>query len=310
MALDRGPGWGRPCRLCRQRNRGCRGQAEVRGLGFPPTLASPRLCPVPPIPSHQGPPTSKQHGPVLFQKPSAATKEGRRAHKGPGGPPRPPSFLLQPQGHEAQGTDGQVAGTALPPVSWLNRSCFPSFGKATWAHSPLAHQPCGPPGPPGLGPRLQLTAAGPSSTTPLPTPHLTAHSLHLPGRPPSCSFPSASACPDVICRVCAQWLSRVRLSVTPWTVALQAPLSMEFSRQEYWSGQPFPSPGALPDSGIEPASLISPASAGRLFTPSATWEASGGDGHHLPLEASPEASYPSPGTRWILPCPGPWHPCT
>lgn len=86
MALDRGPGSGRPCRLCRQRNRGCRGQAEVRGLGFPPTLASPRLCPVPSIPSHQGPPTSKQHGPVLFQKPSAATKEGRRAHKGPGGP--------------------------------------------------------------------------------------------------------------------------------------------------------------------------------------------------------------------------------
>ena len=231
--------------------------------------------------------------------------------QGPRWPPRPPSFLLlQPQGHEAQGTDGQVAGTALPPVSWLNRSCFPSFGKATWAHGPLAHQPCGPPGPPGLGPRLQLTTAGPSSTAPLPTPHLTARSLHLPGRPPPCSFPSASACPDVICRVCAQWLSRVRLSVTPWTVALQAPLSMEFSRQEYWSGQPFPSPGALPDPGIEPASLISPASAGRLFTPSATWEASGGDGHHLPLEASPEASYPSPGTRWILPCPGPWHPCT
>lgn len=147
MALDRGPGSGRPCRLCRQRNRGCRGQAEVRGLGFPPTLASPRLCPIPPIPSHQGPPTSKQHGPVLFQKPSAATKEGRRAHKGPGGPPRPPSFLLlQPQGHEAQGTDGQVAGTALPPVSWLNRSCFPSFGKATWAHSPLLTNPVAPQG--------------------------------------------------------------------------------------------------------------------------------------------------------------------
>ena len=41
---------------------------------------------------------------------------------------------------------------------------------------------------------------------------------------------------------------------TPWTVARQAPLSMEFSRQEYWSGQPFPSPGALPDPGIEPRS--------------------------------------------------------
>ena len=40
-------------------------------------------------------------------------------------------------------------------------------------------------------------------------------------------------------------------SVTPWTIACQAPLSMEFSRQEYWSGLPFPSPGDLPDPGIE-----------------------------------------------------------
>ena len=47
-------------------------------------------------------------------------------------------------------------------------------------------------------------------------------------------------------------LSRVRLFVTPWTVAYKAPLSMEFSRQEYWNGLPFPSPGDLPDSGIEP----------------------------------------------------------
>ena len=49
-------------------------------------------------------------------------------------------------------------------------------------------------------------------------------------------------------------LSRVRLFATPWTVAYQAPLSMEFSRQEYWSGLPFPSPGDLPDLGIEPRS--------------------------------------------------------
>ena len=42
--------------------------------------------------------------------------------------------------------------------------------------------------------------------------------------------------------------------VTPWTVARQAPLSMGFSRQGYWSGLPFPSPGALPDPGIEPRS--------------------------------------------------------
>ena len=49
-------------------------------------------------------------------------------------------------------------------------------------------------------------------------------------------------------------LSRVRLFVTPWTVACQAPQSMGFSRQEYWSGLPFPSPGDLPNLGIEPGS--------------------------------------------------------
>ena len=50
-------------------------------------------------------------------------------------------------------------------------------------------------------------------------------------------------------------LSYVRLFVTPWTVDYQAPQSMEFSRQEYWSGLPFPSPGDLPDPGIKPVSL-------------------------------------------------------
>ena len=49
-------------------------------------------------------------------------------------------------------------------------------------------------------------------------------------------------------------LSHVRLFVTPWTVAHQAPPSMEFPRQEYWSGLPFPSPGDLPDPGFEPGS--------------------------------------------------------
>ena len=49
-------------------------------------------------------------------------------------------------------------------------------------------------------------------------------------------------------------LSRVRLFVTPWTAAYQAPPSMGFSRQEYWSGLPFPSPGDLPNPGFEPRS--------------------------------------------------------
>ena len=50
--------------------------------------------------------------------------------------------------------------------------------------------------------------------------------------------------------------SRVRLFATPWTVARQAPLSMGFSRQEYWSGLPCPPPGDLPNPGIKPASLV------------------------------------------------------
>ena len=53
----------------------------------------------------------------------------------------------------------------------------------------------------------------------------------------------------------------------------QAPLSMGFSRQEYWSGVPCPPPGELPDPGMETASLTSPELAGRFFTTSATWEA-------------------------------------
>ena len=64
----------------------------------------------------------------------------------------------------------------------------------------------------------------------------------------------------------------VWLFATPWTVAHQAPLSMGFSRQEYWSGLPFPPPGDLPKPGIEPAPLMSSALAGRFFT-GATWEA-------------------------------------
>ena len=59
---------------------------------------------------------------------------------------------------------------------------------------------------------------------------------------------------------------------TLWTIALQAPLSMGFPRQEYWSGLPFPSPGDLPDPGIESVTLVSPALAGGFLTISATWE--------------------------------------
>ena len=53
--------------------------------------------------------------------------------------------------------------------------------------------------------------------------------------------------------------SVVSNTVTPWTAACQASLTMRFSRQEYWSGLPFPSSGDLPNPGIEPASPVSPA---------------------------------------------------
>ena len=67
-------------------------------------------------------------------------------------------------------------------------------------------------------------------------------------------------------------LSCVQFFVTPWTVAHQARLSKGFSRQEYWSGLPFPPPGDLPNQDIEPGASASSALAGEFFTASAIWE--------------------------------------
>ena len=67
----------------------------------------------------------------------------------------------------------------------------------------------------------------------------------LPSEPPGKPNPAFSS---------VQSLSRVRLFVTPWSLAYYAPPSMGFSRQEYWSGLPFPSPEDLPDPGIKPGS--------------------------------------------------------
>ena len=64
----------------------------------------------------------------------------------------------------------------------------------------------------------------------------------------------------------AQSLSHIQCFETPWTVARQAPQSMGLSRQEYWSGLPFPTPVDLPDPGIEPAPLDSPALTGAFLT--------------------------------------------
>ena len=76
----------------------------------------------------------------------------------------------------------------------------------------------------------------------------------------------------ILC-VCAKLLQLCEgFFVTLWTVACQAPLSMGFSGQEYWSELPCPSPGDLPDTGIKLQSLTFPELAGRFFTSSTTWE--------------------------------------
>ena len=97
--------------------------------------------------------------------------------------------------------------------------------------------------------------------------------IHTPPAPPAKidedSILCSIACDDVC--VCAKPLQSC-LFATLWIVAHQAPLSMGFSRQEYWRSLPCPPPWDLPDPGIEPASLASPALAGGFFTTSATWE--------------------------------------
>ena len=69
----------------------------------------------------------------------------------------------------------------------------------------------------------------------------------------------------LIC-LCAETLSHARLFGTPWNAACQAPVSMEFSRQEYWNGLSFLPPGDLSDPGIEPVFSVSSALASGLFT--------------------------------------------
>ena len=76
-----------------------------------------------------------------------------------------------------------------------------------------------------------------------------------------------------LCACVLSCFGRVQLFGTPGTVAHWAPLSMGFSRQENWSGLPFPPPGDLPNPGIKATSLRSPALAGELFTSSITWAA-------------------------------------
>ena len=79
--------------------------------------------------------------------------------------------------------------------------------------------------------------------------------------------------PSNIATVPAKLLRCIQLFVSPWTVALQAPLSVGFSRQECWSEWTCPPPGDLPNLGIKPGSLTSPELAGGFFTTNTTWEA-------------------------------------
>ena len=76
----------------------------------------------------------------------------------------------------------------------------------------------------------------------------------------------------ILC-VCVKLLQLCPTLCNPIDCTCQAPLPMGFSRQEYWSGLPFPPPGDLPHPGIESASLSSPALAGGFFTTSTNWEA-------------------------------------
>ena len=92
------------------------------------------------------------------------------------------------------------------------------------------------------------------------------------------SFPGGSngkesACSSVDIACVLSRFSGVQLFATLWTVARQAPLSVKFSRQDYWSGLPCPAPGDLPDPGIELVSLTPPALAGGFSTTSNIWEA-------------------------------------
>ena len=89
--------------------------------------------------------------------------------------------------------------------------------------------------------------------------------------------------------------SRVRLFATLWTVAHQAPLSLGFFRQEYWSGLPCPPPGDLPNLETEPTFLMSRTLADVLCTASATWEAQSVSCSVLSDSFRPHGLYSPPG---------------
>ena len=110
---------------------------------------------------------------------------------------------------------------------------------------------------------------------PLSWPYLPNVSCFLQGAVPA--FVTRGPIPHSPTHLCAclpaKWLQSCGTLWDPMTIAFQAPLSMGFSRQEYWSGLSCPPPRDLPNTGIKPASPTSPALAGGFFTTGATWEA-------------------------------------
>ena len=105
-------------------------------------------------------------------------------------------------------------------------------------------------------------------------PHLRCHQSHMPNGYYLRQCSLIEYFHRAVLRAVLSCFSRVQLFVTFWTVACQAPLSMGFSRQEYWNGLPYPPPEDLPDSEIELTSLTSPGLEGGFFTASATYGSS------------------------------------
>ena len=106
-----------------------------------------------------------------------------------------------------------------------------------------------------------------------PTPWLKLQAHSRPYTVPNCPFRHKTGPYPVLCCALLSHFSCVQLFATPWTIVCQVLLSIGFSRQEYWNGLPFPSPGDLLEPRIEPTFLMSTASAGRVFSMSTTWEA-------------------------------------
>ena len=167
------------------------------------------------------------------------------------------------------GEAGVVSTHSFPVTPLLQRPglvCIPSFDSSVGPCCVSCLSPGGPTwpdplclylglsGPPVSTARLSLSDPGPKSQR---SPPWKRDAGPREGR-----MPRVCVC---VC-VCVHARSLARPLGTSWTVSHQAPLSMGFSRQEYWSGVPFPSPGDLPDPGIELTSLASPAVAGRVFT--------------------------------------------